>query len=170
MKKDLRQKIADLILMLLIVCLSLIFVYFVAVKMNKGQNLLADYLSDIYQSYTEKIPSDDDSGINYDYINFIVKPKVNFIGAEVLDEPDTIMFYDSKGNIFNAVYSDDGEQIIAPIGIYDLNDVLVSSVELELEFWLPGITKDQSWEITFDYYTRSYNVKIIDQASIYETH
>lgn len=112
--------------------------------MNKGQNLLADYLSDIYQSYTEKIPSDD----NYDYINFIVKPKVNFIGAEVLDEPDTIMFYDSKGNIFNAVYSDDGEQIIAPIGIYDLNDVLVSSVELELEFWLPGITKDQSWEIT----------------------
>lgn len=52
----------------------------------------------------------------------------------------------------------------------DLSDVRMNSNTLDVVIELPEITKDQSWEITFDYYTGSYNVEIIDQASIYETH
>lgn len=288
MKKDLRQRIADLILMLLIVCLSLIFVYFVATKVNRVDTLLADslvdfYLGDLEYSGTESgsnshpfsslvevkvdfinrdvLPEEDliiffdDNGnifntaysdsdsckvlifpekydnckcrskimdvtielpeIDYDetwHITldyeiktyqvevektgterlgnkmslffqkfrqliekaaFSAKPtavaEVNFVGADVLEEHDLIVFYDSAGNVFEIAYSDEGSKKLV-IETTDLSDVRMSSNTLDAVIELPEITKDQSWEITFDYYTRSYNVKIIDQASIYETH
>lgn len=94
-----------------------------------------------------------------------LKVDVNFYGGEFLAEEDLIIFFDTDGNIFNTTYSDkDSKEVL--IFPKNLDNCKVKSCALDTFINLPSITEDQSWEITFDYYNKSYNVEVIEKENL----
>lgn len=164
MKKDFWKRIADLILMLLIVCLSLTFVYFVAVKVNKGQNLLADSLVDFYLGDLEY--SGTESGSNSHPFSSFVEVKVDFINRDVLSEEDLIIFFDDAGNIFNVAHSD-SDSCKVPIFPEKYDNCKCRSKIMDITIELPEIDYDETWHITLDYEIKTYQVEVEKAGTVW---
>lgn len=94
-----------------------------------------------------------------------LRVEVNFYGGENLSEEDLIIFFDAAGNIFNTTYSDENskEVLIFP---ENLDNCKVKSRSLDTVINLPSIIEDQTWEITFDYYNKSYDVEVVDKENL----
>lgn len=88
---------------------------------------------------------------------------VNFNDYNYLSEKDLIVFYDGEGNIFNDTYSDEETKNVT---IYpkDLDNIKVSSAILNTVIDLPAINDTETFDITFDYTTKTYDVEIIEKA------
>ncbi len=88
---------------------------------------------------------------------------VNFDNYDSLSQQDLIIFYDDNGNVLNATYSDDMKKEVT---LYpsDIDNINISSKVLNTAFDLPNINNNETFDITIDYATKTYNVEIIKQS------
>lgn len=98
--------------------------------------------------------------VEKEYYNIDVN--INFDNYNLLDENDLVIFFDDEGNIYNGTYSDDNAKELT-LYTETLDNIKLGSDTLNTVIDLPSISLDDSYDITIDYATMTYDVKVVEQ-------
>lgn len=150
MKKHLWKKKIWLVFILLGICLSLAAVSFIATREVKS------FLASIFLGNMEYLDDEDNSTAQ---LSFFVEVSVDFLNRDSLTEDDLIIFFDDDGHIFNCAESD-SDSCIVPIIPKKADNCNFTSRSLDISVELPEINYDETWHITIDYKTATYQVEV----------